>query len=324
MTIRSVIAGCGAYLPQKIVTNADLEKLVETTDEWIVQRTGIRERRIAGKDEPTSFMAIEAAREAMKHAGLSGQDIDGVIVATATPDMTFPSVAAMVQGALDIRKGPALDLEAACSGFLYALAVADNFIKAKQARRLLVIGAEKFSSLIDWEDRRTCVLFGDGAGAVVIEASEQEGTVKDRGVLSTHLHADGTLKDILYASGGPATTQTSGYIVMEGQEVFRHAVGLMSGIVQEVLERNGIGPEKIDWLVPHQANIRIIEATARKLGMAMDRVIVTVDRHGNTSAASIPLALADAVHSGRIKRGDLLLMEALGGGLTWSGALVRF
>jgi 3-oxoacyl-[acyl-carrier-protein] synthase-3 len=324
MTIRSVITACGSYLPAQTVTNADLEKKVDTTDEWIVQRTGIRERHIAADGETTGDMAIAAGRAALAAAGLGGTDIGGVIVATSTPDNTFPSVAAKVQAALGIPPGPAFDVQAVCSGFVYGLTVADSLIRTGAAKRFLLIGAEKMSALLDWNDRTTCVLFGDGAGAVILEAQEGAGTGQDRGVLSTHLYADGRLRDILYTSGGTSSTGDSGFVKMEGKEVFRHAVSLMADIVGEVLAENKIAPDDIAFLVPHQANIRIIEATAKKLDMAMDRVVVTVDRHGNTSAASIPLALAAAVGEGRIKKGDLLLMEALGAGLTWGAALVRF
>lgn len=325
MTIRSVIAGCGSYLPAQTVTNADLEKRVDTTDEWIVQRTGIRERHIANDDEPTSVMAVKAARAALAHAKLTTADIDGVIVATCTPDTTFPSTAIRVQGALELKPGPAMDVHAACSGFIYGMTVADSLIRTGQCKRLLVIGAERMSKILDWKDRTTCVLFGDGAGAVILEADTSgKGTPADRGVLSTHLYGDGRLANILYVSGGVGTTGDAGFIVMEGKEVFRHAVQLMADIVGEVLERNQIKPSDVGWLVPHQANIRIIEATAKKLDMGMDRVVVTLDRHGNTSAASIPLALCEAVKDGRIKKNDVLLMEALGAGLTWGAALVRF
>lgn len=325
MTRRSVILSTGAYLPERIVTNKDMEKLVDTNDEWIVQRTGIRERRIAPDDQPTSDLAIRAGRMALENAGLSGADVDAVIVATTTPDTTFPSVAVKVQTALGISRVPVFDVQAVCSGFVYALTVADAFILSGKARRILVIGAEKMSSILNWEDRTTCVLFGDGAGAVLLEADESgAGTTADRGVLSTHLHADGALCDILYTSGGPSTTKQAGHIIMEGKEVFRHAVSLMADVVTETLAANQIDASHIDWLVPHQANIRIIEATAKKLDLPMEQVVLTVDRHGNTSAASIPLALHEAVADGRIKRGDLLLLEALGGGLTWGAALVRF
>lgn len=317
---RSVILSCGSYLPEKVLTNAELESMVETTDEWITQRTGIKSRHVAAKGETTADMATAAARQALERSGLKGADIDAVIVCTSTPDQTFPSVAVKVQAALDIPPGPAFDVQAVCAGFVYGLSVADNFIKGGQARRVLLVGSEKMTSLIDWKDRTTCVLFGDGAGAVVMEAAESG----DRGILSTHLHANGKLKDILYTSGGTSSTQSSGYVVMEGKEVFRHAVQYMADVVTETLDHNNVKPEEIDWLVPHQANIRIIEATAKKLGMGMDRVIVTIYKHGNTSAASIPLALCEAVDSGKIRKGDLLLMEALGAGLTWGSALVRF
>lgn len=325
MTIRSVITATGAYLPDNVVTNADLEKKVDTTDEWIVQRTGIRQRHVAADGQTTGDMAIAAARMALANAGLTGADIGGVIVATSTPDNTFPSVAAKVQAALDIPPGPAMDVQAVCSGFVYGLTVADSLIRTGLAKRFLLIGAEKMTAILDWNDRTTCVLFGDGAGAVVIEADEGgDGSINDRGVLSAHLYAEGKLRDILYTSGGTSSTGDAGFVKMEGREVFRHAVQFMADIVGEVLERNNIGPDAIDYLVPHQANIRIIEATAKKLDMAMERVVVTVDKHGNTSAASIPLALHAAVSDGRIKKGDLLLMEALGAGLTWGAALVRF
>ena len=323
MSLRSVITGCGSYLPAQIVTNADLEKKVDTTDEWIVQRTGIRQRHIAAEGQTTGDMAIEAGRAALKAAGLTGADIGGVIVATSTPDNTFPSVAAKVQAALEIPPGPAMDVQAVCSGFVYGLTVADSLIRTGLAKRFLLIGAEKMSALLDWNDRTTCVLFGDGAGAVVLEAQDGAGTVQDRGVLSTHLYADGRLRDILHTSGGTSSTGDAGFVRMEGKEVFRHAVQLMADIVGEVLERNKVTPDDIAFLVPHQANIRIIEATAKKLDMSMDRVVVTVDRHGNTSAASIPLALCAAVAEGRVKKGDLLLMEALGAGLTRGAALGR-
>jgi 3-oxoacyl-[acyl-carrier-protein] synthase-3 len=327
MTLRAVIRSCGSYLPEKILTNADLEKIVETSDEWIVQRTGIKERRMAAQNERTSDLAIAAGRAALENAGLAGADIDTVLVATSTPDRTFPSVAVLVQAGLGIPRGAAFDLQAVCSGFVYGLSVADAMIRAGQSKRILLIGAEKMTSILNWQDRTTCVLFGDGAGAVVIEAQEIAGDVaekENRGILATHLHADGALSDILYVDGGPGSTGTCGHIVMEGKEVFRHAVSLMAEVVEETLEKSGTDAARIDWLVPHQANTRIIEATAKKLGLGMDKVVLTVSRHGNTSAASIPLALAEAVNDGRIMRGDLLLLEALGAGLTWGAALVRF
>ena len=325
MTLRTVIRSCGSYLPARVVTNKDMESMVETSDEWIVQRTGIRERHIAADGETSADMAIAAARQALEKSGLAAGDIDGVIVATSTPDTTFPSVAVKVQAALGTKNGPVFDVQAVCAGFVYALSVADSLIRTGAARRILLIGAEKMSAILNWDDRTTCVLFGDGAGAVVLEADESgDGTVNDRGILSTHLHADGTLKDILYVNGGVSSTGSSGHIVMEGKEVFRHAVAAMADVVTDVLDHNKITPADINWIVPHQANIRIIESTAKKLGMSMDQVIVTVDRHGNTSAASIPLALAEAVNGGRIKRGDTILFEALGGGLVWGAALARF
>ncbi len=319
MSIRSKIISTGSYLPEKIMTNSDLEKIVDTSDEWIFQRSGIKQRHIAVDDQSTADMAVMAAKNAIEQAGIGPEDIDGIIVATTTPDQTFPSVAVRVQSALDVPVGVAFDVQAVCTGFVYALSVADNFIKAGQLKRILVIGAEKMSAILDWEDRTTCVLFGDGAGAVILEA--QEGG--DVGVLSSHLYADGRLKDILYTDGGVSTTGQSGHIVMHGREVFKHAVNLMADAVRKALEENKLEASDINWLVPHQANIRIIEATAKKLSLPMERVVVTVENHGNTSAASIPLAFDHAMRSGKIKDGDLVLFEALGGGLTWGSALVR-
>lgn len=314
--MRAVIRSTGSYLPEKILTNADLEKMVDTTDEWIVQRSGIRERRIAADNQTTGDMAIEAAKVALKKAGLTGKDIDAVIVATTTPDRIFPSVAVKVQAALGIAPCPAFDLQAVCSGFVYALSVANGFIVTGQSKRVLVIGAEKMSSIIDWKDRSTCVLFADGAGAVILEADDSgKGTVKDRGIISTHLYANGAQQDLLYADE---------HIIMQGREVFKYAVQYMADVVREALEKNNVQPSEIDWLVPHQANIRIIQTTAEKLHMPMEKVVVTVEKHGNTSAASIPLALHDAVSSGKIKKGQLLLLEAMGGGFTWGSALIRF
>ncbi len=325
MTFRSVIRSCGSYLPDKILTNADLEKMVDTSDDWIVQRTGIRSRHIAAEGQTTSGMATAAALMALKNGGLTADGIDAVIVATSTPDTTFPSVAIRVQAALGIKPSPVFDLQAACSGFVYGLTVADSLILSGKARRVLLIGAEKMSSILNWQDRTTCVLFGDGAGAVVIEADDSgKGTLADRGIHATHMFANGALNEILYTSGGPSTTGDSGFIVMEGKEVFRHAVQYMAEVVHHVLDTSGIAPAQIDWLVPHQANIRIIEATAKKLDLPMGKVVVTVDRHGNTSAASIPLALCEAVGDGRIKKGDMILFEALGAGLTWGAVLARF
>lgn len=322
---RSIIIGCGSYLPEKILTNADLAKKVDTTDEWIEQRTGIKERRIAAKGEKTSDMATRAAERALKMAGIVGSDIDAVILATTTPDQVFPATAVTVQDNIGMGdKGFAFDVQAVCSGFVYALSIADNFIKAGQIRRALVIGAEHFTSLLDWNDRTTCVLFGDGAGAVVLEADDTaKGTKEDRGILSTHLHSEGTHRGLLYVDGGPSSTGTIGHVKMNGKEVFRHAVTRMSEVVMESLTANNISPSEIKWLVPHQANKRIIDSTAEKLELAPEKVVLTVSKHGNTSAASIPLALTEAVEDGRIKKGDLILMEAMGGGLTWGAALVR-
>lgn len=324
MTTHSIIKGTGSYLPEKILTNADLEKMVETTDEWIVQRSGIKQRHIAADDETTGDMAIIAARAALLESGLGPDDIDGVIVATTTPDRTFPSVAVKVQGELGIKPGLAFDVQAVCTGFVYALSVADNFIKCGQANRVLVIGAEKMSSVIDWTDRTTCVLFADGAGAVVLEGQEVQNNIEAQGIHSTHLYANGKQRDMLQTSGGVSTTGDVGKIEMQGREVFKYAVSYMADVVEEALEKNNISAEQIDWLVPHQANIRIIESTAKKLKLDMDKVVVTVDHHGNTSAASIPLALDEAIRDGRIKRDQMLLIEAMGGGLTWGSALVRY
>lgn len=293
--------------------------MVDTTDEWIFQRSGIKQRHIAADNETTSDMASAAAKQALERSGFKPSDIDGIIVATTTPDQTFPSVAVRVQAALGVGPSIAFDVQAVCTGFVYALSVADNFIKTGQAKRMIVIGAEKMSSIVDWDDRTTCVLFADGAGAVVLEASEEED-----GIISTHLYANGEHADILQTTGGTSTNGQSGVIEMEGREVFKHAVSCMAAVVQEAIDENGLQPSDIDWLVPHQANIRIIESTAKKLKMPMGRVVTTVDHHGNTSAASIPLALDEAVSDGRIKRGEMLLMEAMGGGLTWGSALVRY
>jgi 3-oxoacyl-[acyl-carrier-protein] synthase-3 len=324
VTIQSIITGTGSYLPEKILTNADLEKIVDTSDEWITQRSGIKERRIAADNETTGDMAIAAARRALDAADVKAEDIDGVIVATTTPDRTFPAVAVKVQGELGIPPGLAFDVQAVCTGFVYALTVADNFIRQGQAKRLLVIGAEKMSSVIDWNDRTTCVLFADGAGAVILEAKENNDGLDGQGIHSTHLYANGKQRDMLQTSGGVATTGDTGKIQMQGREVFKYAVSYMADVVNEVLRKNNITPDQIDWLVPHQANIRIIKSTAEKLDMSMDKVVVTVDKHGNTSAASIPLALDEAVRDGRIQRGQMLLLEAMGGGLTWGAALVRY
>lgn len=313
----SRIAGTGSYLPQKILTNADLECMVDTTDEWIFTRTGIRERHIAADNEFTSDLALHAARNAIEAAGIQASDIDLIIVATTTPDKIFPSTACILQQKLGIAGCPAFDLQAVCSGFVYALSTADNFIKAGSAKCALVIGAETFSRITDWTDRGNCILWGDGAGAIILQASEEQG------VISTHLHADGSYENMLHAPH-KTNADTRGTIVMEGNGVFKMAVNTLDAIVDETLAANGLQKSDIDWLVPHQANIRILQATAKKLNMSMDHVVVTVDKHGNTSAASIPLALDTAVRDGRIQRGEILLMEAFGGGFTWGSALVKY
>ena len=316
---RAVIAGTGSALPRRRVTNADLAETVDTSDEWIVERTGIRSRYIAGDGETTSSLATDAARRAIEAAGIAAADIGLIILATATPDQTFPASATIVQTALGIDDCIAFDVQAVCSGFLYAISVADSMIRSGAASTALVIGAETFSRIIDWEDRATCVLFGDGAGAVVLRAEDGP-----RGILATKLHADGRHNQLLYVDGGPSTTQTVGKLRMKGQEVFRHAVTNLSNVLREVMEAAGLTAADIDWVVPHQANRRILDATARKLGLPPERVIVTVDEHANTSAASVPLALDVAVRDGRIKRGDLLVLEAMGGGFTWGAAAIRY
>ncbi len=323
MVRRSRAAGCGSYLPARVVTNAELAERVDTTDEWIRQRTGIRERRMAEDGELTSDMGVKAAEEALAMARMTGDDLDLIICATSTPDETFPATATRIQDRLGMRRGAAFDVQAVCTGFIYALAVADNFIRLGQARTALVVGAETFSRILDWDDRSTCVLFGDGAGAVVLQANEGNGA-KESGILSTHIYSDGRYHDALYVDGGPSSTGTVGHLRMEGREVFRHAVVRMSEAIDTALETNGLSVADIDWLVPHQANLRIIEAMARRLKLPQDRVVVTVDRHANTSAASIPLALCEAVRDQRIRSGDLILMEAMGGGFTWGSALLRW
>ena len=321
---RSIIVGTGGYLPEKVLSNADMARLVDTSDEWITERTGIKQRHIAAEGELTSDLALKAAERALAQADLPASRIDLIVLATATPDETFPATATAVQRRLGITSGAAFDVQAVCSGFVYALAVADNFIKAGQSRHALVIGAETFSRILDWQDRGTCVLFGDGAGAVVLRAGEGQGTAADRGILSTHLHSDGRHHDLLYVDGGPSSTRTTGFLRMEGKEVFRHAVTNLAAVVGEALEANRLTAADIDWVVPHQANKRILDGTARKLKIPAEKVIVTVDRHGNTSAASVPLALSEAVGDGRIKAGQLVLMEAMGGGFTWGAALARW
>jgi 3-oxoacyl-[acyl-carrier-protein] synthase-3 len=324
MAFRAQVLGCGGYLPDRVVTNAELAATLDTSDEWIVQRTGIRQRRIAASGEYTSHLAVRAARRALQMACVAPDEIDLIVLATSTPDNTFPATAAKVQAALGMQRGAAFDVQAVCTGFVYALATADNFIRAGQAKTVLVIGAETFSRIIDWQDRATCVLFGDGAGAMVLRAVPSNGSVAERGILSTHLHSDGRQHDLLYVDGGPSTTGTAGFLRMEGKEVFRHAVQRLAEAVDEALTANGLAPRDIDWLVPHQANRRIIDAMARKLGLPAEKVVLTIDRHANTSAASVPLALAEAAGDGRIQPGQLVLLEAMGGGLTWGAALLRW
>lgn len=323
--IRSVVLGCGSYLPEQVVTNAQLAARIDTSDEWIVQRTGIRERHIAAEGEFTSHLAIKAAQAALTDAGVDAQSIDLIVLATSTPDNTFPATAVAVQHGLSINHGAAFDLQAVCSGFVFALATADNFLRTGAFKRALVIGAETFSRILDWNDRGTCVLFGDGAGAVVLEAEAQPGkAATDRGIVTTHLRSDGRHKAKLFVDGGPSSTQTVGHLRMEGREVFKHAVGMITDVIVDAFEATGLNADSIDWFVPHQANKRIIDASAHKLHIAPEKVVLTVDRHGNTSAASIPLALSVARKDGRIKRGDMVLLEAMGGGFTWGSALVRW
>jgi len=322
--VRSVILGCGAYLPEKILTNADLARTVDTSDDWITERTGIKQRHIAAKGELTSDMAVAAAEQALTRAGRKASDIDLIVLATSTPDNTFPATATTVQARLGIHHGAAFDLQAVCTGFIYALATADNFIKCGQSKRALVIGSEIFSRILDWDDRGTCVLFGDGAGAVVLEGQPARGDDADRGVLGTYLHSDGRYKDMLYVDGGPASTQTTGHLRMQGREVFRFAVNKIASVIEEALEDHKLGASDVDWFVPHQANQRILTSTANKLGLPDEKIVITLDRHGNTSAASIPLALNVAFEDNRIKQGDLVLLEAMGGGFTWGAALVRW
>ena len=322
---RSVIAGVGHYLPDRVLTNADLAKQIDTSDEWIRERSGITQRHIAAKHEFTSDLATQAANKALDAAGMEPDDLGLIVVATSTPDETFPASATVVQSKLGCANGSmGFDIQAVCSGFVYALATADNFIKAGQVDSALVIGAETFSRILDWGDRGTCVLFGDGAGAMVLKAGDGIGTSDDRGVLSTHLHSDGSLHDLLYVDGGPSSTGKVGHLRMEGREVFRHAVTKMSEVVVEALEATGLNANEVDWFVPHQANKRIIDGTARKLGVGADRVVVTIDKHANTSAASIPLALSVGVGDGRIQPGHLVLIEAMGGGLTWGSGIIRW
>lgn len=322
--IRSVVRGIGSALPRRIMKNTDFEGVVETSDEWIVQRTGIRQRHIAADDETTASLAEAAARAALDNAGLTPADIDLIVLATSTPNNTFPATAVEVQERLGMRHGFAFDLQAVCSGFVYAVTTADLYLRGGLAKRVLVIGSETFSRILDWSDRSTCVLFGDGAGALVLEASEGEGTIADRGILACSLRSDGRHKEKLYVDGGPSTTGTVGHLRMEGREVFKHAVGMITDVIETIYADTGISSEDLDWFAPHQANKRIIDASARKLGIAEEKVVVTVDRHGNTSAASVPLALSVAVADGRIQKGDLVLLEAMGGGFTWGAVLLRW
>jgi len=325
MPFRSEVVSCGAYLPEKIVTNVELAERLDTSDEWIFQRTGIHQRHIAAVGELTSDLATQAARRALTAAGMTGNDLDLIVLATATPDHTFPATATKVQAQLAMKRGAAFDVQAVCTRFIYALGVAAAMLKTGQGRTAMVIGAETFSRILDWQDRGTCVLFGDGAGAVVLRAMPVEaGEPRPRGVLSTHLHSDGPNYDLLYVDGGPSTTGTTGFLRMEGKEVFRHAVQRLAEVVDEALAANGLTEVDIDWLVPHQANRRIIESMGRKLKLPPGKVVMTIDRHANTSAASVPLALAEAVADGRIRRNQLVLLEAMGGGLTWGASLVRW
>jgi 3-oxoacyl-[acyl-carrier-protein] synthase III len=322
--LRTVVKGCGGYLPKRVLTNEDLAKVVDTTDEWIATRTGIKERRIAAKGELTSTMGTAAARAALDNAGMDPQDIDLIVLATSTPDQTFPATAVTIQADLGITQGAAFDVQAVCSGFVFALVTADNYLKSGEFRRALVIGSEAFSRILDWDDRGTCVLFGDGAGALVAEAEMQNGSTTDRGVLASCLRSDGRYRDKLYVDGGPSSTGTVGYVRMDGPEVFRHAVTNIAEVIDATLKKSGYQASDIDWFVPHQANKRILDGAARKLGLAPERIVITVDKHANTSAASIPLALDAACRDGRIKKGDLVLMEAMGGGFTWGAVLVRW
>lgn len=322
--VRSVIAGVGSYLPERVVTNDDLAKFVDTSDEWIVERSGIKQRHFAADGQLTSDLALEAAKAAIANAGIDAQDIDLIVMATTTPDNTFPATATTVQAALGIHHGAAFDIQAVCSGFVYGISIADNFIKAGQFKTALVIGAETFSRLLDFEDRTTCVLFGDGAGAVVLTAEEGEGTIADSGLLTAHLHSDGRHKEKLYVDGGPSSTQTVGHVRMIGRDVFRHAVVNIADVINEALDATGLTIDDIDWFVPHQANKRILDGTAKRIGLPNEKVVMTVGEHGNTSAASVPLALDVAAKDGRIKKGDLVLLEAMGGGFTWGSALIRW
>jgi 3-oxoacyl-[acyl-carrier-protein] synthase-3 len=322
--LRSVVLGCGSYLPSRVLTNAELSRMVDTSDEWITQRTGIRERHIAADGETTSDMGLAAARAALAAAAVDAQSIDLIVLATSTPDNTFPASAVSIQAGLGITRGAAFDLQAVCSGFVFALTTVDALLKTGAFKRALVIGSETFSRILDWKDRGTCVLFGDGAGAVVVEGQVQPGTREDRGVLTSHLRSDGRHKTKLYVDGGPSSTQTVGLLRMEGRAVFKHAVAMITDVIEDAFKATGTSADDIDWFVPHQANQRIIDDSARKLGIAPEKVVTTVAKHGNTSAASIPLALSVAVADGRIKRGDLVMLEAMGGGFTWGAVLLRW
>jgi 3-oxoacyl-[acyl-carrier-protein] synthase III len=322
--IRSVFRGCGSYLPANIVTNSDLSRMVDTTDEWIVERTGIKQRHIAAEGELTSDLGLAAAKRALETAGVDAADIDLIVLATSTPDKTFPATAVTVQAELGITQGAAFDVQAVCSGFVYALSVADSLIKTGQHKRALVIGAETFSRILDWQDRTTCVLFGDGAGAVVIEGQKSKGLASDRGIFGSLLRSDGRYRDMLYVDGGPSSTQTVGHLRMHGKEVFRFAVGAISGVIEDTLKAYGLAASEVDWFIPHQANKRILEGTARKLGIPLERIVLTLEKHGNTSAASIPLAIDTAFRDGRLKQDDLVLLEAMGGGFTWGAVLARW
>jgi len=322
--IRSVVIGCGSYTPARIMKNAEFETFLDTSDEWIVQRTGIEQRHIAAEGETTADLAEHAARKALEDADISIDDIDLIVLATSTPDNTFPATAVEVQHRLGMKHGAAFDTQAVCSGFVFAMSTADQYIRSGQAKRILVIGAETFSRILDWKDRTTCVLFGDGAGAVILEAQDGAGTSGDRGILTSHIRSDGSHKVKLYVDGGPSSTQTTGYLRMEGKEVFRHAVGMITDVINSAYEATGFTSEDLDWFVPHQANKRIIDSSAKKLGISAEKVVITVNKHGNTSAASIPLALDAAVKDGRIKRGDIIMLEAMGGGFTWGSVLLRW
>ncbi len=324
VVLRSVIRGVGAHLPKRIVTNDDLAKIVDTSDQWIRERSGIVQRHIADEKELTSELGAAAAKQALIRAGIDPIDIDLIVCATATPDRTFPATAVRIQNMLGVTKGAAFDVQAVCSGFVYALTIADNFLKTGQSKRALVIGAETFSRILDWSDRSTCVLFGDGAGAVVLEAQPQHGTREDRGVIATMIRSDGRYEDLLYVDGGPGSTKTVGHLRMNGREVFRHAIQKIYGVIEEMLVETGYAADEIDLFIPHQANKRILDGIVKKLGVAPEKIVITLDKHGNTSAASIPLALNDAFESHRVKEGSLILMEAMGGGFTWGAVLARW